>query len=109
MFVSRERKKRSEIRQWLVEYKSTLRCERCGFDHPASICFHHRSGVVKLFDISKAPSTEKSIEEVKRELLKCEALCANCHLIHHHEDRQMCEADRLDIDAHYDQMLEDEL
>lgn len=69
------------------EYKKTLSCTRCGASHPAIIDFHHvdrndpdKHKVHQLFQSGKY---KKAYEEIK----KCLILCANCHRIHHWEER----------------------
>lgn len=57
------------------------KCKRCGWDgHPAAFEFHHSFGN-KDFQIGSAGN--KSWEVLKKELTKCELLCANCHQIEH--------------------------
>ncbi len=71
-------KRKNEIRKWFQEYKKSLKCSKCGEDHPATIDFHHRIGN-KENGISKMVGDGYSIERIKEELEKCEVLCANCH------------------------------
>ena len=68
-------------RKWFYDIKSELKCERCGFDHPAALDFHHKDPTQKSFGISanKHIGKEKVLEEIK----KCKVLCANCHRIEH--------------------------
>jgi hypothetical protein len=58
------------------------KCERCGWQGPPSgFDFHHK------YDMSFRIScvANKSWELVKKELEKCELLCATCHRVHHAE------------------------
>ena len=96
------------MRQWLIEFKKTASCVRCGFSHPAAIQFHHWDAATKKFDISSAPTLEKSIPQVLEEMKKCEVICANCHLIHHYEERQQLAADQQYEEAEYQELIEDE-
>ena len=84
-------KKSSEISkkiaraQW-QNFKAALCCSKCGQNHPAALDFHH---------VFKDPSNKKvnrltahgmyaaALQEIK----KCVVLCANCHRIHHHNER----------------------
>jgi hypothetical protein len=72
--VSNRRKK---IREMAVKYKGG-KCAKCGYRkcHEA-LEFHHRLGK-KDFGISSRGYT-RSWEKVKKELDKCDLLCANCH------------------------------
>ncbi len=106
--TKKRRRRRHEVRQFLIEYKSTAKCERCGFSHPAALQFHHRDTGTKSFEIGSAAALDKSVAQVIEEMKKCEVICANCHLIHHYEERQQLEADRMDEEAEYQELLEDE-
>ena len=99
--------KRANTRQWLADYKSKLSCARCGFQHPAALQFHHWDDGRKEFDVSSAVASGKSVGQIEREILKCEVICANCHLINHYEQHQELGAARLDEEASYWESIED--
>lgn len=64
-----------------VEYKGG-KCCRCGYDkHYAALQFHHVDPSTKT--AKWTGFRNRSWDEVKRELDKCEMVCANCHLIIH--------------------------
>ncbi|MBI4057790.1 hypothetical protein HY405_00500 [Candidatus Microgenomates bacterium] len=55
-------------------------CADCGKEYPYYVMdFDHRNTKEKLGDISHAMSW--SIEKIKREVRKCDVVCANCHRI----------------------------
>jgi len=68
------------------EFKATQSCVKCGLSNPSVIDFHH---------VTRDPSNRKlydlvhnnNFRAVFEELRKCVPLCANCHRIHHHEER----------------------
>ena len=67
-------------------FKGTLKCTKCGFNHPAALDFHHENPAEKEYAISKLISNKRfktAVEEVK----KCIVLCANCHRIHHYKEK----------------------
>ncbi len=67
-------------------FKATLFCVKCGQDHPATFDFHHVDSSTKEESINKLLKNrafKRAMEEVK----KCVVLCANCHRIHHHDER----------------------
>ena len=68
-------------RKWFYDIKAELKCERCGFDHPAALDFHHKDPTQKSFGISANKHIDK--EKVLDEIKKCEVLCANCHRVEH--------------------------
>lgn len=99
--------KRSEVRQWIAEYKKLLSCNRCGFKHPAALQFHHTGVGPKLFEIGSANTLQKSVKQVQDEIAKCEVICANCHAIHHYDERILFEADRQDEESLYNELVEE--
>lgn len=61
-----------------VEYKGG-KCEICGYDKCVNAFdFHHLDPSKKDFGIAKSKS-KKFDYKIKRELDKCQLLCANCH------------------------------
>jgi hypothetical protein len=82
--INRE-KKASAKEKWR-QYKSTLSCVQCGQNHPATLDFHHIEKHPSNLKVNKLVTNhafKKAIEEIK----KCLVLCANCHRIHHHNER----------------------
>ena len=68
------------------EFKSTQSCTNCGFSHPAAIDFHHveyHPDNKKIYKLLHNRSFQAALDEVK----KCVPLCANCHRIHHYDER----------------------
>ena len=70
-------------RKWLIEYKKTLCCIRCGENHPATLTFHHRETSDKSFEVGNAICLGVSLKKLIAEIEKCEVLCANCHAKEH--------------------------
>jgi hypothetical protein len=66
-------------RDWLLEYKKTLSCSKCGESHPACLEFHHINPETKEGDIASFAIYGWGIEKIKSEISKCTVLCANCH------------------------------
>ena len=66
-----------------IEYLGGV-CKRCGGEfHPAVFEFHHRNPAEKEYSPAKA--SQQSWENFKKELDKCDLLCANCHRMTHHD------------------------
>jgi hypothetical protein len=77
-------RKRTEFNRALVaDYKRILHCADCGESDPVVIDFHHKDPSTKLFRIGIA-AYRKGPEEIILEILKCIALCANCHRRRHY-------------------------
>ena len=68
--------RRRTIKEMAIQYKGG-KCRLCGYSRcPAALEFHHLYG--KDFGIAQGGNTY-SWDRIKKELDKCELLCANCH------------------------------
>lgn len=76
--------RRFKIKKWMIEYKGG-KCIDCGVDNLDISCydFHHLDPNEKDFNLSSLNSARISLEKVKKELDKCDLLCANCHRTKH--------------------------
>lgn len=72
---------------WLVEYKESRGCSRCGVRDYRILDFHHENEETKLFTIG---GFRRSVgfKRITNEVKKCIVLCANCHRILHDEQRK---------------------
>lgn len=77
--------KRQKRKEWYA-FKATFACIHCGFSHPAALDFHHvdRTNYRSVNKLAQFGNYKAAKEEIK----KCVCLCANCHRIHHHEERE---------------------
>lgn len=75
--------RKRRLREEFTEYKKSLKCNRCGFSHPAAIQFHHTDPTQKDTDLARAVNNGWSNKRLAEEIEKCEVLCANCHAIEH--------------------------
>jgi hypothetical protein len=80
------RARRKELKAEWDEYKASLICIKCGFSHPAALDFHHRDAKNKESIVSKLIG-DGCFTRAKKEAAKCDVLCANCHRIHHYEEK----------------------
>ena len=72
----------------LLKYKGS-RCVSCGYClYEGSLQFHHRNPNEKEFELSKVKlgTNGMTMEKMKREVDKCDVLCANCHAELHYTD-----------------------
>lgn len=77
--------RRHTIKKRAIEYKGG-KCQLCGYDKcDRALGFHHRDRKEKSFNISGGFS--RSWDNIRKELDKCDLLCANCHCeVHSVED-----------------------
>ena len=69
------------------EFKATLSCLECGADHPAVLDFHHIDPEMKTASVHNLVQS-KSYLAAMEEVQQCMVLCANCHRVYHHNERQ---------------------
>lgn len=68
--------------EYINSIKQSATCARCGNSDFRCLVFHHLRD--KEFDISVAVQRRISLDVIKKEIEKCEVLCANCHMIEHY-------------------------
>lgn len=77
--LNRNKRNTKKNINWYIDYKSKLKCVKCGEDHPACLDFHHKNPNEKDFNISINIGSTYSINKILNEIEKCDVLCANCH------------------------------
>jgi len=82
----KSRENKAAAKQKWREFKSTLSCVQCGQNHPATLDFHHIERRPDNRKVNKL-LTNKAYAQIMEEIKKCLVLCANCHRIHHHNER----------------------
>lgn len=87
-FNNLRRKKREINRQFLRRVRSFLGCKDCGEKDWRVLDFDHVRGE-KSYNISNHTRYSLTVEDLKKEVRKCEIRCANCHRIKTHEERQL--------------------
>ncbi len=75
--LAQSKKDKNKKRKWFEEFKSSLKCLKCGEDHPACLEFHHKDSSQKEFSISSYQGRGR--DRLRAEIEKCEMLCSNCH------------------------------
>lgn len=76
-----ERKR--ELKRWLKELKTSMRCEYCGERETICLDFHHDNEKNKEHNISNMIKKGFSKNRILDEIEKCTVLCANCHRKYH--------------------------
>lgn len=82
----KEKKRRIKRRQFIDSQKTS--CKMCGESNSTCLDFHHRNPQEKAICIGSSITSGYSIERIKKEILKCDVLCANCHRKLHAEERK---------------------
>lgn len=76
-------KQRAEIREFVNAVKD-VPCTDCGVRYPYYVMqFDHLDPSIKEFDIAHGVRS-KTLSAIKLEVLKCQVVCANCHMIRTH-------------------------
>lgn len=81
--LKKNKQKRQEIRE-LIRYKKSIPCMDCKKEYPYYVMdFDHRDPKQKKFTVASM-TNKGNIELVKKEIEKCDVVCANCHRIRTH-------------------------
>ena len=71
---------RQKRREWLYGYKLERGCSKCGYNKCSrALHLHHTDPKNKKITPSLMIHSGWSIENMKKEVDKCEVVCANCH------------------------------
>jgi len=73
---------------WLDDYKAQLGCFFCPETDPICLDCHHEDPNSKTMALSRLVRLKPDLELLKKELLKCKVICANCHRKHHQKLRR---------------------
>ena len=84
--IAKNKKSKAQLKEEWSAFKSTLKCTKCGFDHIAALDFHHEDPSTKEHNVNRLISN-KQFTKAYKEIKKCIVLCANCHRIHHYEEK----------------------
>ena len=75
--MSRQRDRRSKAIKYVQEYKQSAGCTDCGEKYPYFVLQFDHIGNDKEFNVSQMMN--RSLDDIKKEIAKCEVVCANCH------------------------------
>ena len=85
-YIARADARKKQGREEFAAFKSTLRCTKCGQDHPATLDFHHvvrKPENRKVHRLVANGQYEAAMREIQE---KCVVLCSNCHRIEHYKE-----------------------
>lgn len=82
-YIKRAKLQIKKATEWLREYKTGKTCSDCGVIYPPEVFdFDHKDPGNKRNTLSRLTSMG-SINSLKKEIEKCDLVCANCHRIRH--------------------------
>jgi|TARA_R100001530_G_scaffold130114_1_gene100832 hypothetical protein len=72
-----------KVSNYLNDYKLSKGCRECGYKKsPYALEFHHRDRRLKIKNVSNfRKSSWTQLENIVKEVQKCDILCSNCHKI----------------------------
>ena len=82
---SAKKTRSTSIKDYVREIKERG-CNRCGEKRIPTIEFHHENSEEKEHNVSRMLQGNYGLETVKKEIDKCEVICANCHRVEHYQD-----------------------
>lgn len=72
-------REKQRTKRWLAGLKESLGCADCGENNHIVLDFDHLRD--KKYNISRMVHDGFSVKAIKKEIEKCEVVCANCHRI----------------------------
>jgi hypothetical protein len=62
-------------------------CAYCGWNiHPEVLQFHHRKPLEKENQVSRLVNDGRPMDEILKEIEKCDIICPNCHTFKHYRE-----------------------
>lgn len=86
--IARAGLRKKELSKEFAAFKATKHCIKCGESHPATLDFHHVERNRTNKKVYELVSDGHHWPRILEEIAKCVVLCANCHRIHHYEERK---------------------
>lgn len=78
--------RRARLRAWLIDRKQRSDgCTRCGETGPECLDYHHREQEEKTKAVNKLILHGYGRDQLRKEISRCDILCANCHRKEHHD------------------------
>src|SRR6185369_6681821 len=71
---------------FIAEYLKDKSCLDCGNKDTVVLHFHHRDPKNKFSEVSTMSHRGYSLENIVKEINKCDVLCSNCHIKRHNTE-----------------------
>ena len=78
-YANKRSQRQKNIRAFINDYKSGLKCKKCPENHISCLDFHYKNPDEKETTIANMHRTGWKRERILKEIKKCIVLCANCH------------------------------
>jgi hypothetical protein len=78
---ARRRRNKSLNRDKYQDFLLTQSCKDCSEDNPVVLEFDHTNPSIKSYNVSQMVHDNMTWNSIKKEIDKCEVVCANCHKI----------------------------
>lgn len=97
--AARKKSNRKNARKkynFITRYKRMVGCKFCGYkENVLALQFDHINPKEKSFSLSQGYRS-KGMDKLKKEIRKCQVLCANCHAIKTYENGDYIEGQNRD-------------
>lgn len=80
------RRYQRNILQKYREFMSDKVCNKCGYDNPQALVWHHIDPTTKTATVYNMINRGFKWDTILAEINKCECLCQNCHALEHYHD-----------------------
>lgn len=98
--IQRVYDKRGEAKKYIQELKQASPCTDCGENYPYWVMdFDHLGD--KEFNINSMTRTKCNMDAIKKEIAKCELVCANCHRMRTHGRSVGTGSNSFDVSSDY--------
>lgn len=91
--VTQRRKYSTSRRENLKRLSDQLKNKPCadcqGWYEPCQMQFDHRDPSKKILEIGQMVSRNSAVSSILEEAKKCDVVCANCHMLRTHKQRQL--------------------
>lgn len=82
-----QKARRDQARRFVNAYLNDHPCTMCGNTDIRVLQFHHRDPQQKRHNVRGMVSRGMFVADIMEEIERTEVLCANCHIIHHYNER----------------------
>ncbi len=80
-YLDKNKRYKNRNIEFIKQYKLSHPCADCDISDIRVLEFDHMPGDKKIFNIGEARALSMSLKSLKKEINKCEVVCANCHRI----------------------------